>query len=169
MPCCCLFHSVLKELRTEVGTPIHSTDQKVLVPCHLGRDIAHAAMLLGGLSVSALVRRLFCRCVSSILAVTLGLTCISYRYFVSPPHFWFVSLRDPSICACRSLSLPVLNLHQCTAYWNHKTSHLVWAFCFPARGCALPFRYRPASYGANTTCLWGKGAGWECPSSRGHV
>lgn len=59
MPHCCLIHSLLKELRTEVGTPIHSTDHKVLSPCHLGRDIAHAAVLLGGLSVSTLVRRLF--------------------------------------------------------------------------------------------------------------
>lgn len=165
MPCCCLIHSLLKELGTEVGTPIHSTDHKILPPCHLGRDVACAALLLGGHSVSALVRRLFCRCVSCIFAVALPLTCISYRYFVSPPHFYYVSLQDPSVCASHSLSLPIFNLCQCTAYLNHKNSHLVWAFCFPACGSVLPFLYCPASCGTNKTCLWGKGAGWGCPSS----
>lgn len=132
MLCRCLIHSLLKELKTEVGTPIHSTDHKVLPPCHLGRGIAHAAVHLGGLSVSTLVWRLFCRCVSSILAMTLCLTCISYRYFVSPPHFWYVRTIHMRLSF---LSLPVFNLCQLTWIINTLTLGGLFVFllvlCFP--------------------------------------
>lgn len=52
--------------------------------------------------------------------------------------------------------------------WIIKTLTLGGLFVFLLVVLCSPF-CSPASYGENETCLWGKGAGWECPSSWGHV
>lgn len=119
MPCSCLVHYSWKELGTGAGSPIHNPvhwpqGPPSLSPWDLGGDIAHTAVLLGGFSVSALVRRLLCKCSSSIHAMTHSVSpffsygCINQPIPGMPScktHLYVPSVPHPSLLSVYASAL----------------------------------------------------------------